>query len=361
MKRRGSHRRIPALKDATDPQGMAALTEQYFQWMRVRNYSERTVGGAAFHLRHFGLWLAERGVTRPNEVVKPMLDRYQRYLYYYRSANGRPMGFHSQAARLGAIRHFFRFLTKQNLLLYNPASEIELPKYGSRLPKHVLSIAEVECVLTQPDLNDPLGVRDRAILETLYSTGVRRVEILALQLYDLDVERQTLRVRFGKGKKERIIPIGERALQWLEKYLTEVRPSLAVEPDCGLIFLTIDGQPISSARLSQVVTDYVAQANIGKTGSCHLFRHTMATLMLEGGADVRFIQEMLGHAKLDTTQIYTQVSIRALKAVYDSTHPGARLRPVVPTVPELSTANETNDDERVELLSALDAESDDDD
>jgi hypothetical protein len=132
-------------------------------------------------------------------------------------------------------------------------------------------------------------------------------------------------VRQGKGKKDRMVPIGERAIAWLARYLNDARPQLVLPPDPGTLFLTQEGEEISRHRLTQLVRDYVQRADIGKTGACHLFRHTCATLMLEGGADIRYIQEMLGHVELSTTQIYTQVSIRKLKAVHTLTHPGAKL------------------------------------
>jgi integrase/recombinase XerD len=155
---------------------------------------------------------------------------------------------------------------------------------------------------------------------------MRRMELIGLKLYDIDVDRGTVLIRQGKGRKDRMIPIGERALAWVDRYLLDVRPRLVVEPDEGIIFLTHEGLSFTPNRLTQLVRDYIDLADIGKRGSCHLFRHTMATLMLEGGADIRFIQQMLGHAKLETTQIYTQVSIRQLKEIHDATHPAARLR-----------------------------------
>jgi integrase/recombinase XerD len=182
----------------------------------------------------------------------------------------------------------------------------------------------MEQVLSQPDVDSDLGVRDRAILETFYSTGIRRMELTNLSIYDLDVGRGTLIVRQGKGKKDRVVPIGERALDWIDRYITDVRPTLVVDPNEPTLFLTAYGEPISNDSLSAWVTRYVDAAAIGKKGSCHLFRHTMATLMLEAGADVRFIQEMLGHQKLDTTQLYTQVSIRELKRIHELTHPSAK-------------------------------------
>ncbi len=252
-----------------------------------------------------------------------MLERYQRWLFHYRKTNGEPLSFRSQAQRLLPVRAFFRWAARAHHVLYNPASEIELPKVEHRLPKPALTVAEAEQVLAQPDLSGPVGVRDRAILEVFYSTGIRRAELAHLAIFDLDIQRQTLLVRQGKGAKDRMVPVGTRALAWVGRYLAETRPTLAVEPDDATLFLTVDGTPIALDRLTQLARDYVKASGVAKTGACHLFRHTMATVMLEGGADIRYIQAMLGHARLDTTQIYTQVSIRALQAVHAATHPGA--------------------------------------
>jgi integrase/recombinase XerD len=153
------------------------------------------------------------------------------------------------------------------------------------------------------------------------------MELMGLHCPDIDAERGTLMVRQGKGKKDRIVPIGERALAWIAKYMEEVRPELAVGDDDGTLFLSNLGLPFGVGRLTHLVRDYVEAAQIGKHGSCHLFRHTMATLMLEGGADIRYIQAMLGHASPTTTQIYAQVSIRALKAIHTATHPGKQVKP----------------------------------
>ena len=255
------------------------------------------------------------------------------------------------------MRAFFKWAARANHLLYNPASELELPKLEHRLPKAVLTASEADQVLNQPDTADPLGVRDRAILEVFYSTGMRRSELLGLGRYDLDVDRGTVMVRQGKGRKDRMIPIGERALAWIDRYVTEVRPELAVEPDDGTLFLTNEGTPFTPSRMTQLVRGYVVAADLGKSGACHLFRHTMATLMLEGGADVRFIQQMLGHAKLETTQIYTQVSIRKLKEIHTATHPGAQLgrRATSPA------AGEEDDDEPTaeDVLDAVEVEAED--
>jgi len=227
--------------------------------------------------------------------------------------------------RLGPVRAYFKWLTQQNVLLWNPASELELPRTQRRLPKHVLSESEVEQILALPDVQDVFGLRDRALLETLYSTGMRRKELIGLGLFDIDSERGTVHIREGKGGRDRIVPIGERARLWIDKYVNDARVELLVPPDAGVLFLTRFGEAFSPAALTNLVRAYVDRAELGKTGACHLFRHTLATVMLERGADIRYIQEMLGHAELSTTEIYTQVSIRKLCAVYEATHPAARL------------------------------------
>jgi integrase/recombinase XerD len=314
-----------ALTDRSDPQGLAAFVVRYLEWLAVHNYSASTIENREVYLGYFVIWCTERGLRSPREITKPILERYQRSLYHWRKKNGQPLTFRAQHARLIPIRGFFRWLTRQNHLLYNPASELELPRLEHRLPKHVLTLSEVEQVIRQADVDEPMGLRDRAMLETLYSTGMRRSELIGLALFDLDHERGTVMIRQGKGKKDRMIPIGERALTWIDRYEHEVRPALVVGRDPAVLsrlFLTHLGEPFTPNRLTQLVRGYVQAADLGKSGSCHLFRHTMATLMLENGADIRYIQAMLGHAELSTTQIYTQVSIRKLKEIHTATHPG---------------------------------------
>jgi integrase/recombinase XerD len=317
-------RRSPAwaaLADRADPQGMAAYAARYLEWLKIHNYAAPTVLNRQMYLGYFIGWAAERGITQPKAITKPILERYQRSLYQHRKANGEPLTFRGQHARLVPIRAFFKWLARQNYLLFNPASELELPRLEQRLPKHVLTKSEVEQVINQPDTGEPMGVRDRAILETFYSTGMRRSELLHLSVFDIDRERGTIMIRQGKGKKDRMIPIGERAVRWIDRYQHHVRPELAIGRGNATLFLTSAGEAFTPDRLTQLVRRYVEAADTGKSGSCHLFRHTMATLMLENGADIRYIQAMLGHAELSTTQIYTQVSIRKLKEIHTATHP----------------------------------------
>lgn len=331
MPRKGEHTPLLPIGDPTDPDNLYAFMLRFLEAQRVKNYAARTIENREVYLRYFIEWCEERGLSRPQDITKPILERYQRYLFHYRKKNGEPLSTRSQHTRIVPVRAYFKWLTRENYILYNPASEIDLPRLEKRLPKHVLNQQEAELILSQPDLNTAFGIRDRAILETLYSTGIRRMEVINIKLYDIDGDRGTLMVRQGKGRKDRMVPVGERALQWITKYRDEIRPELMMPNDDGTLFLTNLGEAFTRNRMTQLVRDYVKAADIGKEGSCHLFRHTMATLMLENGADVRFIQAMLGHAKLDTTQIYTQVSIRKLKEIHTATHPAKAHRE-----PELS-------------------------
>ena len=305
---------------------MQAWINRYLEWMALTNYSELSVKKRRYDLSLLHRWCEERDLEQPQDITKPILENYQRHLFYYRKTNGEPLSFSCQAGRLTSVKGFFKWLTKHNYILYNPASEIELPKKAHRLPKAILNTEEIELLIAQPDLSDCFGLRDRAILEVFYSTGIRRMELASLSIYDLDRSRGTLLVH-GKGQKDRVVPIGERALSWVKRYLDDVRPMLVIHLDEATLFLTYQGKPIVPDGLSHLVRQYIKQSGLTQPGSCHLFRHSMATQMLENGADIRFIQEMLGHANLETTQIYTQVSIGKLKAIHSATHPGANIKP----------------------------------
>ena len=352
MARKGERQPKPPVGDLRDPDSLYHYLQRYLAWLAERNYSPRTTESREVYLRYFIAWCDERGVIRPQDVTKPILERYQRYLFLHRKQDGQPLSIRSQHTRIVPVRAWFKWLARQNHILYNPASDLELPKLEHRLPRHVLSQREVETVLAVPDLATVTGLRDRAMLETLYSTGIRRLELIHLKLADLDFERGTLIVRQGKGRKDRMIPIGERALAWIAKYRDDVRPELATGSDDGTLFLSHLGEAFGPNRLTQLVRDYVDAAQLNKRGSCHLFRHTMATLMLENGADLRYIQAMLGHAKLDTTQIYTQVSIRALKAIHTATHPGKPIKPRQPNA--LDQALAEHGDTPAETVPAVD-------
>jgi integrase/recombinase XerD len=298
---------------------------RFLEALRVRNFSPATIEGRENYLAIFLEWCQARELRTPAEITRPVLQRYQRHVFQLRKPDGQPLSFRGQYNRLVPVRVFFRWLARENVLLSNPASELEMPRMERRLPRCVFSAEEVEAVMARPNVGTNLGLRDRAILEVFYSTGIRRSEMVRLELTDLDESRGTLMVRQGKGRKDRLIPVGERAVAWTRRYLEEVRPGLVRESDPRALFLSEHGQVLTADRLTQMVTGYVEAAELGKHGSCHALRHACATLMLEGGADIRYVQEMLGHATLATTEIYTHVAIAKLKAVHTATHPGANL------------------------------------
>jgi integrase/recombinase XerD len=298
--------------------------------MAARHFSAHTVKNRRIELGYFIDWCEERSIKRPDEVTRALLERYRQHIFNYRTRSaGASLSFQTQSKRLISVRVFFQWMARAHHLLYNPASELELPRAEQRLPRHLLTVAEVAQVLNACELTDAsgLGVRDRAMLEALYSTGMRRSELVALRVDDIDLERGTVLVRQGKGRKDRVVPIGERACRWIEKYLYEFRPAYVDAEDPGILFLARHGEGMQGKQLSVIVRKAIEAAaldrfkNMHPNAACHLLRHACATHMLENGADIRFIQVLLGHSSLSTTQIYTRVSIQQLKAVHERTHP----------------------------------------
>ncbi len=320
MAKKGQHTPLPVIGEVNDPNTLYHWMRRFLAYQLERHYSARTVQNRETYLRYFILWADERGLAYPNEITRPVLESYQRHLFHHRKKNGDPLSVRSQHGRIIPIRAFFSWLVKNNHLLSNPASDLELPRLDHRLPRAVLSRREVELILGCIDTQTGLGLRDRAILEVLYSTGMRRMEVIGLRWDDFDIERGTVFIRMGKGRKDRMVPIGDRALKYCEKYLYDQRPILDLVGDPSF-FLTSLGQAFTPNRMSQLVRNAIEAADIGKKGSCHMLRHSCATLMLENGADIRYIQQLLGHASMETTQIYTHVSIQKLKAVHSLTHP----------------------------------------
>jgi integrase/recombinase XerD len=331
-------------KAVIEASGFYPYLRTFQEWGEVTGLSKDTTRRREAALRRFVHWCDERDLKSPKEITKPILERYQRHLYYYRKSDGQPLSHGSQLSMLTPLKAFFKWLTRENHILYNPASEMELPKKLRRLPKTILSLDELETIFNQTDVQSGEGLRDRAIMELLYSTGMRRMELVNLTLYDIDYTRRIVMIRQGKYGKDRFIPVGERALQWVAKYQNDIRPELVIGHENGTLFLTGKGEAFRRGAMAGRVKRYIVQAGLDVQGSCHLFRHAMATHMLENGADVRYIQAMLGHEDLNTTQIYTQVSIKKLAEIHAATHPAKMQR----------------DAEREALLETLEAEQDDD-
>jgi integrase/recombinase XerD len=346
----GNYERKP---DALAQLPLTRTMDEHFEWMLMTGYTPDTVRGRRQAIRRFIAWCDDRGLSDPKEITKPILERYQRHLFYYRKADGAPLSLGSQHAALTPLKTFFKWLAKENHILWNPASELELPPQPKHLPRALLSIEDVEAILRAADHSTTTGLRDRAMLEVLYSTGLRRTELANLRRYDADLSRLIVFVREGKGRKDRVVPLGERAGLWLDKYMIESRPLLAGN-DYDALFVTDYGEPVTPDFLASRVNRHMDEAGIDKPGSCHLFRHACATHMLDNGADIRFIQAMLGHAALSSTERYTHVAIGKLQQIHAATHP-AKLR-------RGSSVNGARDDQKRErdaLLEALLNEDDD--
>jgi integrase/recombinase XerD len=308
-----------------DGQTLAVCVDDYLAEMKMLNRTECALASWRGQLTPFLQWTDERSLYDPQQITRSILESYQRHLYHYRKKNGKPLGIGTQRDRIGSVQRLFAWLCRKRRLEANPASELELPKPEKRLPEEALSRSEIETVLSMPDITDPLGIRDRAILELFYSTGIRRAEMARLTLSNLNAEKRILWVRQGKGRKDRVVPVGSRALRWVTKYLNSVRPLLMTTLDEHALFLSGYGHSFTPDALGSTVTRYIRQADIGRIkGGCHLFRHTCATHLLEGGADIRYIQQLLGHESLDTTAIYTAVNISQLQAIHSKCHPAEK-------------------------------------
>ncbi|POD90529.1 recombinase XerD [Pectobacterium odoriferum] len=311
-----------ALYLSRQTQTLRQHTTAYLDHLSAAGYRSRTHEGYRERLLPFVAWCEDRGLLHAPQVSLSVLEGYQRWLRGYRKADGHPLTAGSQLGRLTAIRMLFRWLLKRHIILYNPADMLTLPKEEKRLPAQVLSVEETGGVLQSVESGTVIGLRNRVILEVLWSTGVRRAEAVSLMLSDIDLSRGVMVVRQGKGNKDRVVPLGERACKWLVRYLTHARPELAKRYDSGHLFISHKGTGLARVTLTQMAGKAIRETgHLDKPGACHVFRHSMATQMLENGADTRHIQAILGHEKLETTQIYTRVAIGHLQKVHEQTHP----------------------------------------
>jgi integrase/recombinase XerD len=307
------------------PESLAGLVELHLADALARGRSAGTISYRRVYLRQLLAWLKRRRVTGPREVTSRVLGDYLVHLrtrrtVYNRAAPSR-LSAQTLAAEASVLRSFFGWLTQRKVLLFDPAEGLSLGRYAAPLPKAVLTEAEAKMLLEAPGTDD-LGLRDRAILETLYSTGLRRAELCALDLFDLDPEGRTVRVRDGKGVRDRIVPIGACALAALRRYLQEVRPRLVATPKQPALFVaTATHRRLNVKTVNLIVRKRAEAAGLGKRVTPHVLRHTCATHLLQGGADVRHVQLILGHASVATTQIYTRVAVEDLAAAHQRHHP----------------------------------------
>jgi integrase/recombinase XerD len=321
-RRKGGAR--PPITDT--PQGLDAHIHDFLQSLTARAYSNASTDAHLCALKQFSTWAQEEKHTQIEHITRAHLTAYQHFLHHYRSPRGdKPLVINTQIARLGCIRRFFAWLCRQNLIPANPAADLDLPRKQTRALPKTLTPEEITQLLALRDATDPFGLRDRTMLELLYATGIRRTELSQLDIGDYDPSTHTLTIRRGKGGKFRMLPVGDRAAAWLGVFLRESRPLFDHIPNETALFLSGYGSRITPAYLGNWIKKLLARCDIHKPGSCHLFRHTCATDMHRGGADIRYVQELLGHARLETTQIYTHVNIEALREIHTRCHPHGKL------------------------------------
>lgn len=294
---------------------MREFIEQFLDHLSVeKNLSGNTIEAYRHDIERYTQYLARHGCAEITGVTQKHVSSFVQLL----DALG--LEAKSIARNLSAIRTFHKFLINEDVLESDPAETVALPKLPKILPP-VLSIDEVLIILEQPDTLTFLGIRDRAMIELLYACGLRISELLSLKMSQLIPDAEIVRV-FGKGSKERIVPVGKIALEWTERYLEKIRPQLIRSGHAAdELFLNAKGKKMSRMGFWKILKKYVDLAGIDKEVTPHTFRHSFATHLLEGGADLRVVQELLGHADISTTQIYTHIDREYLKEVHRTYHP----------------------------------------
>lgn len=294
---------------------MELFLKEYLSYLKLeRNLSDNTLSSYRNDLNAFIAFLSEFNINDPDAVTTEKVTSFFKMLMNLGLTDT------SSARYFSSIKGFFSYLSKNDYIKKNPIDKIDSPKLSKKLPE-VLNINEVEKILSKPDTTTSLGLRDKAILELLYACGTRVSELTNLKLSDLFLQDEIIRV-FGKGSKERLIPIGSSAIKWMNEYLSKSRSVLMkISRSGNYVFLNSRGTKISRMGVWKIIDRYVKDAGINKAVHPHTFRHSFATHLLEGGADLRAVQEMLGHSDISTTQIYTHIDRDYIKQIHKQFHP----------------------------------------
>ena len=293
---------------------------EFKQHLRAAGYAPATIDSYRKNLDQFSRYLAGGNVTDLLKIT------HQTIIAYQTSVMDQPIAAESKALKLRPVKRLFEHLVKSHKLLINPAEGIVETCRTHRKIGPVLSVGEVKKLMDQPNLSLSAGIRDRAVMEVLYSTGMRLNELIHLEVYHADLSDKALYIRKGKGKKQRVVPLGKTAVKWLREYLEKIRPHYARKrPRQRRLFLLNTGAAMTPGAIRQALRKYRKSAGIKKPVSPHTFRRTCATHMLTSGADIRYVQQLLGHRHLKTTQTYTKVIPVQIKQVHNQTHPGKKL------------------------------------
>ena len=296
------------------------LIPVYLKHLKILGRSYYTIKGSRQGLKNLVDFLEQEKAPSLNDLTADILYEYQQDLAFRLTAKGKLLTLGSQAQILCVIRAFTRFLKDHDYLISDPGQAITIPKQPKRLPKVILNPDDIQKLMNAPNVRTNKGYRNRIILEILYDTAIRRSELAGITISNLDLNTGYIHVT-GKGDKDRVVPISKRVCGLVENYIMMVRPEFLQGKDTGHLILNRWGGPMDPNGIWAVVKRCAHLANIRKTVSTHTFRHSCATHMLKNGAPVRHLQEMLGHASLDTTQFYTHVTINDLKAIHGKYHP----------------------------------------
>jgi integrase/recombinase XerD len=301
------------------------LIPQYLKELSILNRRPGTIATVKNDLDILVRHLEEEKIHKVEELTADVLADYQQELSFRLTAKGTPLTIGSQLRLLCAARGLTRFLKDKDYLAHDPGAKIRLPKTTKRLPKVILSAEEVKALVDAQDMRSRYGYRRRLIIEILYDTAIRRAELAALRTMDIDHNAGYLHIRNGKGGKDRVVPVGERVCKLIHNYMLFIRPTFIGDKDPGGLIVNRWGQNMAAYGIYWEVRQAVKKAKLKKNITTHSLRHSCATHMLKNGAPVRHIQEMLGHASIDSTQIYTRVTINDLKQIHAKYHPGDKM------------------------------------
>lgn len=300
------------------------LAQRYRQHLEVLNRSSETIRHYRWCLKKFFTYLHQIYIDDIHEITSKIVVEYQKHLFYSENTKGRQDTIRTQNNHIKVVKDFFRFLYEDDVLAHNPARDIVYAKEPQSLPRIIMSTEEAKKLIHQPDTGTLLGYRDRAILELLYSTGIRRAELRNLKIEDADYQDGFIRINSGKGDRDRVVPLGKIACRYLENYIKGVRIEMHTAKNSPYLFVSKMGSRIGKNLICWLIDKYVKKAELKKHITCHTFRHSCATHMVRNRANLRHVQEILGHKSLNTTQKYIQLTITDLKEAHKKYHPRER-------------------------------------
>lgn len=307
------------------PMNIKDLIPEYLKYLKTVNRSYHTIRNAGFMLRNFAGYLEKDQIAGISGLCREVIEDYQQELAFTQTAQGKPLSVRTQVKRLCTVKGFTRFLKEKDFCVSDAGERIRLPKEPQCLPRSILTHAEINQMMNAPDMRTNTGFRDRVMLEILYDTAIRRAELSQIQLADLDLAAGFVKV-CGKGDKERVVPVSATVCELINNYILAVRPALLNGKSSNWLIVNDKGDQIKVHTVWKNIKACARLAGLKKNITTHTFRHTCATHMLKNGAPIRHLQEMLGHESLESTQIYTHVTINDLKEIHARYHPGANMK-----------------------------------